>query len=276
MAMPVVSEMPLTSQSPARRSGRAGPSPPPGAKVEYRERERRQSSRGASGTDGSVIKREPQAQSRVKQEQLDDSVVGHVKQEPLDDPVAGDDLHAQWEADLDVKDKEDDDDPGEEQYPEDDADDDEEDEEEEDEGDDVTEAQSGIEGYGTADEDADLVTQFQSQTGQAGSIPLFVPDSSEPKRKPSSPPGTWSGIAVKREAVFEDPQNEASSPGGPFAWPSSSPFEETSMRLFRRLGQLDAEMSGEPERQDLPQFAEVAHGVAQLRAELASAQSLAS
>ena len=48
------------------------------------------------------------------------------------------------------------------------------------------------------------------------------------------------------------------------------------MRLFRRLGQLDAEMSGEPECQDLPQQAEVARGVAQLRAELASAQMLAS
>jgi hypothetical protein len=35
-------------------------------------------------------------------------------------------------------------------------------------------------------------------------------------------------------------------------------------------------MSGEQERQDLPPFAEVAHGVAQLRAELASAQLLAS
>jgi hypothetical protein len=79
------------------------------------------------------------------------TVVGHVKQEPLDDPVAEDDLRAQWEADLDVK-EEDDDDPGEEQYPEDDADDDEEDE---DEGKDVTVAQSGIEGYGTAEEDAD-------------------------------------------------------------------------------------------------------------------------
>ena len=155
MAMPVVSEMPLTSQSPARRSGRAGPSPPPGAKVEYRERERRQPSRGASGTDGSVIKTEPQAQSRVKQEQLDDSVVGRVKQEPLDDPVAEDDLRAQWEADLQVKEEEDDDDPGEEQYPEDDADDDEEEEEEEEEGDDVAEAQSGRDDYGSAEEDAD-------------------------------------------------------------------------------------------------------------------------
>jgi hypothetical protein len=208
-----------------------------------------------------VIKTEPQAQSRVKQEQLDDSVVGHVKQEPLDDPVVGrvkqeplddpvaaDDLRAQWEADLQVKEEEDDDDPGEEQYPEEDADDDEEEEEEEEEGDEVAEAQSGRDDYGSAEEDADLVTQIHSQTGQAGNVPLLVPDSSLPKREPSSPAGTWSGVAVKREVAFEDPQNGANSPGGPFAWPSSSPFEETSMRLFRRLGQLDAEMSGEPER----------------------------
>jgi len=125
-----------------------------------------------------VIKREPQAQSRVKQEQLDDSVVGHVKQEPLDDPVAEDDLRAQWEADLDVKEEEDDDDPGEEQYPEDDADDDEEDEEEEDEGDDVTEAQSGIEGYGTAEEDADLVTARQDRRVASRCLSLTVPSRS--------------------------------------------------------------------------------------------------
>jgi hypothetical protein len=56
-----------------------------------------------------VIKTEPQAQSSVKQE-------------PLDDSVAPDGLRAQWEADLQVKEEEDDDDPGEEQYPEDDAD----------------------------------------------------------------------------------------------------------------------------------------------------------
>ena len=106
MAMPVVSEMPPVSPSPARTSSRAGTSPTAGAKVEYRERERRRSSRGATERDGSTIKEEPQASLRVKQEPLDDPVVAYVKQELPDDPDEEDDLRAKWEAELDVKEEE--------------------------------------------------------------------------------------------------------------------------------------------------------------------------
>ena len=268
--MPVVSEMPPVSPSPARTSSRAVASPTAGAKVEYRERERRRSSRGATERDESKVKEEPRARWRVKQEPLDDPVVAHVKQEPHDDPDAEDNLRAKWEAELDVKQEEDDEDPDEDHDAEDDAYGDEEDEEEDGEGDDITEEQSGVEGYGTAEEDADLVTQFQSQTGETEDFPLPVPDGPKLKSEPPSPSGTRRGIAVKREAGFEDPQNGAGSSGGPFAWSSSSPFEETSRLLYRRLGQIDAEMASDHERQDLPPSAEVAHGVAQLRAELAS------
>ena len=250
MAMPVVSEMPPASSGPARSStSRADSLPPPGAKVEHHTRERRRPSRGAS--------------SGKPKEEL--PATSNVKLEPLGGPAGEDDQLAKWEAELGIQDE--DEDPNEGQQSEDDADEEEEEEEEGDR-DDVTPELSGVEGYGTADEEADLSTQLRNKAGDAE---YFAPPAHDitaswglPQRR---------GLSVKRETGLEDNQNGASSA---FAWTSTSPFEETSGRLYRSLGAVDAARSANPGRQDLQPSIDAAREISQLQAELATAKMNAS